>query len=78
MDNLEDVKLFRKGNVYKIGWMNNRKDAKRHLLKVFQASNDEEAKDKFIEAMAQVAPDHPNKRFTLYTGNWKYIMDFER
>ena len=78
MDKLEDVKLFRKGNVYKIGWMNNRKDAKRHLFRVFQAENDKEAIKRFNEAISQIAPDHPTKKFTLYTGDWKFIIDFEK
>lgn len=70
----KDIGIFRKGNVYKIAWKNRRRDAKRHLLKSFQAENEKEA----IKRFKEVVPQLPDKyTYALFTGNWKYIISVD-
>ena len=62
----------KRGNVYKIAFKCNRKTAKRHLYKSFQAETLDEA---MIEFMAVLDKDIFDKGYTLelYTGNWKLL-----
>ena len=62
----------KRGNVYKIAFKCNRKTAKRHLYKSFQAENLDEA---MIEFMAVLDKGIFEKGYTLelYTGNWKLL-----
>ena len=77
---MDDVKLFRKGNVYKIAWFSNRRDAKRHLYKPFQAISDGEAIETFVDVVTtlRLQEENRNKTFKLYSGDWKReIYSFE-
>ena len=62
----------KRGNVYKIAFKCNRKTAKRHLYKSFQAETLDEA---MIEFMAVLDKGIFDKGYTLelYTGNWKLL-----
>lgn len=62
----------KRGNVYKIAFKCNRRTAKRHLYKSFQADNVDEAK---LEFMAVLDKGIFEKGYTLelYTGNWKLL-----
>lgn len=55
---------------YKIASYANRKDAKRHLVKSFQASSEEEAVNYFIR---KVAAEGILEKYTykLYSGDWQ-------
>ena len=77
---LEEVKLFRKGNVYKIAWTPNRKDGKRHLYKAFQSESEEAAVEAFQNEVTSLLldPVNQNRTFSLYTGDWKYIITYEQ
>lgn len=62
----------KRGNVYKIAFKCNRKTAKRHLYKSFQAETLDEA---MLEFMAVLDKGLFDKGYTLelLTGNWKLI-----
>ena len=62
----------KRGNVYKIAFKCNRKTAKRHLYKSFQA---ETLDDAMVEFMAVLDKGLFDKGYTLelLTGNWKLI-----
>ena len=77
MDKLTEPAIKNDGKkVYKIGFTNNRKDARRHLLRSFRAADDEEAKDLFIEYVSTFC-DTKRYFYRLYTGDWKEIYSFE-
>lgn len=62
----------KRGNVYKIAFKCNRRTAKRHLYKSFQAETLDEA---ILEFMAVLDKGIFEKGYTieLLTGNWKLI-----
>ena len=62
----------KRGNVYKIAFKCNRRTAKRHLYKSFQAETLDEA---ILEFMAVLDQGIFEKGYTieLLTGNWKLI-----
>ena len=62
----------KRGNVYKIAFKCNRRTAKRHLYKSFQADTLDEA---ILEFMAVLDKSEFKKGYTveLLTGNWKLI-----
>lgn len=62
----------KRGNVYKIAFKCNRRTAKRHLYKSFQAETLDEAILEFMSVLDQGIFD---KGYTLelLTGNWKLI-----
>lgn len=61
---------------YKIACFANRKDAKRHLVKSFQAESEEKAIEYFIQKVT--VDGIPEKySYKLYTGDWqKQIYQF--
>lgn len=62
--------------IYKIGFTNNRKDARRHLLRSFEAPNDAKAIDFFLEYVSMYCDERYN--YKLYTGDWKELYSFEK
>jgi len=56
--------------IFKIGFVNKRKDAKRHLWESFKAESIQEAKQHFNDVKEKA-----NKRYELrlYTGDWKEV-----
>lgn len=69
------VAKVKRGNTYKVAYKANRHDAKRHLVKSFQAESIYEASCDFTNLVValKTLPENKNKTFELYTGNWKLI-----
>ena len=74
-----DLIKVRRRDTYKIGVMAKRKNAKRHLLKSFQATSVDEACKIFEDTAKEYykIPANRNYRFELCTGNWKPICYYD-
>ena len=66
----------KRGNVYKVAYIGKRKDAKRHLIKSFQAETIDEAADEFIKILKEKIGNDPmpGYQFQLLTGNWNVLF----
>lgn len=67
---MEELRVKR-GNVYKIAFYANRKTAKRHIFKSFQAETPEEAIERFKESLKVLPKD---KKYELWKGNWSECL----